>query len=306
MALGWIKCSFCNKEFLKENKYIKENNKLGHNSYCSPDCSKSAKLKQRTLICENKKCNKIFTRKRSGVSFRSFCSHSCAMEIIGPENGLKHQKLNYCKHCGARVKIPHQYCSMKCWGKACQKPKVILINSLKNFTKNLGRSPVKREFKGATTYIKYFGSWTKALSAAGLKPNRSLDQKMYKRRICFAKDGHKCNSVSELIIDNWLYYHGIQHEKEVNYPAGKFVADWRLKKGILVEYFGLAYDSKQYDQEIIKKINLCKKLSIELISIYSKDLFPKNKLNDIFAKNYSRIYLRKPKINLSLRLINST
>lgn len=60
---------------------------------------------------------------------------------------------------------------------------------------------------------------------------------MYKRRICIARDGHICNSVSELIIDNWLHKHNITHQKEAPYPKGKFVADWAIATNTLVEYF---------------------------------------------------------------------
>ncbi len=104
---------------------------------------------------------------------------------------------------------------------------------------------------------------------------------MYKRRKCLAIDGHVCNSVSELIIDNWLYKNKISHQKEIPYPKGKFVADWSLSSKILIEYFGLANDSRRYDEEIKKKQEICKEAAITLIEIYSQDLFPKNRLEEI-------------------------
>lgn len=66
-----------------------------------------------------------------------------------------------------------------------------------------------------------------------------------------------------MIIDNWLYDHSINHAKEVPYPVGKFVADWRIEDGTLVKYFGLAYGSRRYDKKRRKKIRLCKALGGE-------------------------------------------
>lgn len=105
---------------------------------------------------------------------------------------------------------------------------------------------------------------------------------MYKRRKCAAEDGHICNSVSELIIDNWFYKNNIDHQKETPYPKGKFTADWSLSKNTFVEYFGLVQDSRRYDEEMKKKQQICKDSVITLIEIYSKDLFPEVKLEKIF------------------------
>ncbi len=171
---------------------------------------------------------------------------------------------------------------MKCWADTYRISRTTLLSNLIQFTKRLGRTPTRREYYQSTTCAKEFGSWTKCLIAAGLTPHRSLNQKMYRRRICEAKDGHICNSVSELIIDNWLFGNKIKHEKEVLYPIGKHTADWKIDQKTYVEYFGLAHDSKRYDQEIEKKRLICREYGIELIEIYSRDLFPRRRLNEIF------------------------
>jgi hypothetical protein len=85
-----------------------------------------------------------------------------------------------------------------------------------------------------------------------------------------------------MIIDNWLTKHGILHEKEVQYPGSKYVADWKIGNA-LVEYFGLARDSMRYDASIAKKRQYCKDIGLLLIEIYSKNLFPHNTLNEIFS-----------------------
>lgn len=282
MASRYVTCSYCGQEFLKDNRHVNENIKLKHNFYCSSKCQYSFKNKQLKLTCENPNCHNTFKRTLSNKSFRNFCSRKCAMIIIGPENGLKHRKYRYCQYCGKKLIGNHQYCSPKCWGQSHTLGRKQLISKLNNLAQKLGRSPTKRECRFSSSCERWFKSWNNALKEAGLIPRRSLNQRMYKRRLCIAKDSHVCNSVSELLIDNWFHQNKIEHQKEFPYPKGKFMADWRLTKNTLVEYFGLANDSKRYDEEIKKKKLICKESEINLIEIYSKDLFPKNKLDQIF------------------------
>lgn len=282
MAQSIIPCHLCGKSFLKNNQHINENKRFGHKFYCSRQCQNSSKNKQVELVCENPTCYNRFKRTFSKRSFRNFCSSQCAMKILGPENGKKHTKYKYCECCGKKILYKHTYCSPKCWGLAHRIDKNQLINRLHKLAKTLGRTPTKRECDYSNSCQRWFGSWNNALIAAGLTPHRSLNQKMYKRRLCIAADSHKCNSVSELIIDNWLYKNEVSHQKETSYPKGKFIADWSLSANVFVEYFGLANDSRRYDQEIIKKRQICQEFNIRLIEIYSRDLFPKNLLEQIF------------------------
>ncbi len=295
MSFSIVTCSNCGKDFLKDNRHINENKKLGHNLYCSTQCQSSFKNKQVELMCENFPCQNKFKRMLSQWSFRNFCSQSCAAIFnnkarvssnrIQARNIFNNKRLikiiNYCQYCGNRCLSKHNYCSNKCWAKAHTISKEELINQIKLLSLKLGRTPTRRECKNSSSCQKYFGSWNNALIAARLTPHRSLNQRMYKRRQCFAKDGHICNSVSELIIDNWLYKNNIDHQKETPYPKGKFTADWSLSNNIFVEYFGLAHDSRRYDEEIKKKQQICKDSKITLFEIYSKDLFPKNRLEEV-------------------------
>lgn len=281
MAFNTVQCSFCNKTFLKDNRHINENTKLGHNFYCSLHCQYSSKNKQKVLICENSICRNTFKRSPKHIYFHNFCSRKCYATLVSLNNKLR-SKPNFCNSCGKKIISAHKYCSPSCWGHAHQISKGKLISNLRMLYKKLGRTPTKRECKHVTACIKYFGSWNEGLIAAGLIPHRSLNQRMYKRRKCFASDGHICDSVSELLIDNWLYSQSINHQKEVSYPKGKFTADWAVSPNTLVEYFGLANDSRRYDQEIQKKRQISQEFNIKLIEIYSKDLFPKNNLDKIF------------------------
>lgn len=283
MSSSIVTCYFCSKKFLKDNRHINENNKLRNNFYCSPDCESSAKKRQIKLKCDSPNCNNIFSRQKSYISPRNFCSRNCALQLIGPENARKRKKLRSCKYCKEIFTGKHAlYCSNKCLTKARTISKEQLIKAVQATALKLGRTPTRREFKHEASCRNKFGSWNNALVQAGLVPHRSLNQRMYHRRRCRAKDGHICNSVSELIIDDWCFKNGIEHGKEIPYPTGKYLADWSLSENTLVEYFGLANDSKRYDNEIKKKRKICKEWNIKLIEIYSKDLFPKSRLDNIF------------------------
>jgi hypothetical protein len=299
MAFSLVNCSICDTNYLKDNRHIKENIKLGNKFYCSLHCFSKAKNKQLNLICDNPNCQNRFNRIPSQLSIYNFCSSSCGatfnnkgrvrnkLGINGStqKGKVKIAKPYYCLYCGNRRFAGRNYCSMKCWGKAHEISKHELINSILFLSLQLGRAPTERECKHSTACRKYFGSWNSTLLAAGLIPHRSLNQKMYQRRKCIAKDGHTCDSVSELIIDNWLTEHNIQHLKAQPYPTSKHIADWSLDNKTFIEYFGLANDSRRYDKEIIRKWQLCTELGIKLIEVYSKDLFPKSNLITIF-KNY--------------------
>ncbi|MDP3697454.1 MAG: hypothetical protein Q8R55_05550 [Candidatus Taylorbacteria bacterium] len=160
-----------------------------------------------------------------------------------------------------------------------------ITDFIRKFFSENDRVPAKRELgKICDTTIRLFGSWNKAIEAAGLQPNRSHENRMYKRTRTKAADGHVCDSVSEAIIDNWLTENKIPHERNTKYPNSKHLADWSIKENIFIEYFGLAKDSPRYDRAVKEKLKLCKKNNIKLIAIYPKDLYPKVRLKDKFSE----------------------
>lgn len=171
-----------------------------------------------------------------------------------------------------------------------------LLKIIRNTAAKLNRVPARREFFGGVdkACIRFFGSWNKAVSAAGFVPNRSHDDRMYKRTNAKAIDGHLCDSISEVLVDNWLYKNKISHEKNVQYPTTNHKADWKIfseNKEFFVEYFGLANDSPKYDRSIKEKKMLCKKQNISLIGVYPKDIYPKN-YSDNNLKNKFREFLK--------------
>lgn len=76
-----VKCSWCNKEFLKDNRHVNQNKKLGHRSYCSINYQSEAKNKQVELTCGNVACLRQFKRSLKETSPHNYCSRSCAAVV---------------------------------------------------------------------------------------------------------------------------------------------------------------------------------------------------------------------------------
>lgn len=303
MNLIKVKCAFCGKDYFRQVGRVNEAKKFGWKQYCSKECQRNAKTTKIKKICGNPNCNNLvsrtlnqFKRSKSGLIF---CSQSCAATVNNKKFPKREAKMRICIKCGKdfRKRGRVKYCSLKCRIEAKQHiPKEFVLDIIKNIAQELGRVPTKRELKGVNSACrKLFGSWNNAVLAAGLIPNRSHDNRMYKRSNAKALDGHRCDSISELLIDNWLYQNNIPHERNVPYPGTHHKADWQIiskNQKIFVEYFGLANDSPRYDHTIKEKRGICRKYKIKLIKIYPWDLYPKRqfekKLKNEF-KNLSNI-----------------
>src|SRR3989344_1596724 len=280
------RCCFCHRQFHKDKRHLKWNEKLGHNSYCSKECESSYRRTGKWLICDNKNCKQKFYRILSGISRFNYCTGSCAAVV----NNKKYPKwpVKYCKKCKNPFRREGSpYCSMAC-GKLgrFKYSKDEIISFIKNYYQSMDRVPPKRDLPEIShKAVHLFGSWNNAIETAGLTPNRSHDNRMYRRINEKAEYGHKCDSASEILIDNWLHENKIEHTRNASYPNTKHLADWAIHNGkIFVEYFGLAKDSPRYDRSIQEKINICHKNNIKLVSIYPENLYPVSSLTKIFSK----------------------
>lgn len=128
--------------------------------------------------------------------------------------------------------------------------------------------PYEKSYSCSMSYKEVFGSWLKALIAAGVLENNA--QKMSIGYRCLANDGHECYSLAEKNIDDWLHLHNIPHEKEPAYPTGYLRADWKVDK-FFIEYWGLKGD-EDYDEKILIKREILKEYNIPLIEINQDDL----------------------------------
>lgn len=284
-------CSFCRKAFFRENGRFNEAKKFGWNQYCSRKCQDQAKIKKAKLECANPSCNKIVFREpaelKKSKSGRVFCSQSCAAVINNSNrDNSKRRKIKICPTCEKEFFGHRKYCSKVCRPKPPKSPGLPfgfqrisekqIISEIKKFYKLKGRIPVKREFHHYNAARLRFGTWNKAIEAAGFEPNPVLFAKKF-----IAKDGHVCDSFAEKIIDEWLTSRKIKHERDVHYPEDKKLTTDFVTKNNWIEFFGLAGELKDYDKVMERKKTLSKKYRLQLIEIYPKDLFPINRLQEI-------------------------
>ena len=276
-----VRCVYCKKRFLKSVSRFNEARKFKWNFYCSSECRSSYRKKRSFVTCENYSCGKNFEKLIGAIGAHNYCSRTCAITINNQKFPKRGPGFRICKICSKKFKGQKKYCSVPCVKLARQKhDPAKLIKDIKLEYKKLGRIPAKREVPSlASSCIYAFGSWNKAIIAAGLNPNRSHDHRMYKRVMTKAKDGHSCDSVSEALIDNWLADNKVKHVRDFPYPNSGYKTDWAINDLLFIEYFGLAGDSPRYDRDVKIKKGLCRKFGINLVAIYPKDLYPTLNLN---------------------------
>lgn len=277
MAKSWIECRVCRVSFLKDNRHINENKKFGNNFYCSPKCQYVFKRKLKELTCESVGCNNKFKRSPCDISPHNFCSHSCAATFSNTKKwGPKKPKRLLTKQ--EKIKIwttANRRRAQEYW---LTHGKNYIISKIQHFVIKNGHIPVKREMWGIYKPArKFFRTWNNAIEAAGYKPNPVLFANHQ-----IAKDRHFCDSLAEKLIDDYLYEKGILHERTIPYPGGIYTADFKIGNK-LIEYFGLTGEHKRYDELRLIKQRIAKELKMELIEIYPKDLYPRNRLDIILT-----------------------
>jgi hypothetical protein len=241
---------------------------------------------KKIFYCINPSCKKSVIRNTWEIesSGKIFCSNSCAAKINNITRRLNKPK-KFCgnENCGKEIKRSNKYCSTKCqWAVNSVNNKEyreIIVDKIKKFYKENGRIPFKQEMWGIYNAVRrIFGTWNKAIISAGFKPNPVKFANKY-----IAQDGHKCDSLAEKVIDDWLFKNKIKHETKVPYGYHQMTADFKIG-GICVEFFGLLGQNEKYDRLAKEKQAFCKEKNLNVIKIYPNDLFPKNNLDQIFAK----------------------
>lgn len=275
-----VSCVNCGVVFSKSLKRYNESLKNNWKFYCSKRCQSERKKLGEYLICSNPECSARFYRAKNDINSRNnFCSSNCSAKFSNRNRAIKHKCLS--PSCNNLIRKSRSYCSNSCQGDALRIPVEIrkkkVVKKINAFIKMHGRIPVKREMSGTyNSARKSFGTWNKAIRAAGYKPNPVLFA--YKHT---AKDGHKCDSFAEMIIDNWLYEYGIPHKINVSYPVNEnLTVDFKIAD-YWVEFFGLVGDLKKYDLSMVRKLEIAKQENLKLIKIYPKDMFPEHKLEYI-------------------------
>ncbi|MBI4058943.1 hypothetical protein HY404_01750 [Candidatus Microgenomates bacterium] len=167
---------------------------------------------------------------------------------------------------------------MICKNKSQTINKQEIITQIKEFYLKNGRVPFKNEFNHYSAARRRFGTWNNAIINANFDPNPVKFSKKH-----LAKDGHKCDSLAEKIIDDWLFKKKISHMRNTPYGKNNMNADFEIN-GVLIEFFGLSGELKEYDRLVRKKKKLWKNNKLKAIAIYPQDLFPQNRLGIILRE----------------------
>jgi len=309
MAKGLVRCDLCGKEFEKEIRAINEARKGGYRIFCSRGCYHDAKSKTEKRRCGT--CGieiEVFRNTiQSSKTGRFYCSNSCAAKtnnlgrVRTEESRDKTSKALFgrsrsgaenswvtsiCLVCGAefrhlrvRGKIT---CSVRC-GQVYQfgalpYSKEEVVDKVAGLIVQFGKAPSSKlvEWKLRSAVRRFFGSWNNLMRVLGCKPN---SQWVRFKPVC--KDGHKADSISEMLVDNWLFGHGIRHERRKRYPEGRYTCDFYLPDSdVWVEYFGI--NNRHWYQETMRvKEDMAKRHGLKLVGICPSDLYPEMRLSEL-------------------------
>ena len=184
-----------------------------------------------------------------------------------------------CLVCSKNFRSNKLFCSRKCKDINQSVNRDEVLAWIGNFYQENGRIPLKKECPHEKAARVVFGSWNKAIKTAGFSTNLVMFAKKY-----LAKDGHKCDSLAEKIIDDWLTAKKISHKIHIRYDGTKFTSDF-LVGNTYIEFFGLEGQLKRYDKLKKEKLDLIANRNLKLISIYPEHLFPKSKLDALLGNN---------------------
>ena len=163
--------------------------------------------------------------------------------------------------------------------KAREKAKITdkdIIAKIKRFYADNGRIPFKMELEHYNVARNKFGTWNNAIIASGFKPNPVMFAEKHT-----ANDGHKCDSLTEKIIDDWLTSHKIKHKRSISYPHQTRLTCDFVVKNYFIEFFGLENEHKKYTKLVNKKRQLAKQYNLNLVEVKPAHIFPKNKLGEV-------------------------
>lgn len=89
------------------------------------------------------------------------------------------------------------------------------------------------------------------------------------------EDGHYVRSISETLIDNWLFSHNIVHGYEKKIPGEFMTCDFYVRdknnKEAYIEFWGLDKD-EVYLKRKKEKVEIYKKLNLNLINISNENI----------------------------------
>lgn len=232
MATIRLICAYCKGLALVETKDIKKSDL----HFCSHSCR---------AIFYNHKRRKLFPRKCLRLGCENFVTK------------MDRRRKFCCQSCATTTNNVSRYTREK------------IIDEINQFVNNQKRIPTKNELIRLNRPArKLFGTWNKAIIAAGFDPNPVMFAKHY-----LAQDGHRCDSMAEKIVDDYLFNRGIKHQVNVLYPwKNGMTADFVIGD-TWIEIFGLSGQLESYDKLRRQKLKLAKKYNIQILSISLKEVY---------------------------------
>ncbi|TQS88591.1 hypothetical protein EU811_20805 [Arthrobacter sp. TS-15] len=117
--------------------------------------------------------------------------------------------------------------------------------------------------------------WTLLLEEAGLA---DAGLRLSRGTLIRARDGHRCLSMGEKAVCDFMHQFGIEHEREPTYPMdpvlnplGRRRADWILADGTFVELWGLP-NNPAYAAKMQEKRQLAERQGLALVELTERDL----------------------------------
>lgn len=277
-----VHCNYCKMVFDRPRGRYNEAIKMGWRQFCSHECQRLAKTMTK-ISCACKTCGEKVQRLESRIepSGNIFCSHRCAAKYTNSQRVtdlmIRKAKRALTKpvcsnpQCVEQIGLNNKlFCSTECrLSFAKYQSKKYVVSKIQMFVRSHGRIPLKQEMGGVYARSRVgFGTWNKAIMAAGFEPNPVMFAKHYQ-----ANDGHRCDSLAEKIVDDWLFARKIKHQINVPYPFDNGMTGDFLVEDVWIEIFGLAGEHKRYDELKAEKLKLVRGHNLTLIEISLKDVY---------------------------------
>lgn len=268
------KCKICGDEgylyYPYCKKHLKELNQENEEEIINTNCIMCGKeTKNNFLFC--KQCYNDYIRRIKN----DFDHNRDRKKILNHYNSLKESSLE----CKNKENLTDNICIM-----------FALAEELNDIYKNvylLSKVP-----KDIMQIINNFDSINKASNKKDTFNDIDFRKKWPAEHQC--EDGHYVRSLSEMLIDNWLYNHGYIHayEKSVYMETNEdaiVLSDFYLPTADLyIEFWGIE-DDERYEKRKETKIKLYNENNILLENLYEKDI---KRLNDIMPRMLGK-YIKK-------------
>lgn len=266
LSMTEVQCARCQKCFTRVAKDVNKARKKNRLQFCSKSCAAAHNNLGRIPSASH--------RTHTSASLKARDDKKRALHALPSANKT-------CPTCGTLFRRRSSTCSRTC-ARIPALTREDLLRGIQDLAEVAGGAPTNKMDASLTHAARrIFGSWNKAVSAAGLHPN----VQWMRRKVIRCSDGHRADSLSERVVDDWFHERAVSHERHRRYPEGQFTCDFYLPTyDLWVEYFGMAGSHPSYDATIQKKRDIAARHGMTLVEVLPRDLFPTCNLSRVFHK----------------------